>query len=427
MRAHLLILLVCASHGRRVREHSVFEEWDSSQNLNLSAAEAGSFQPNSEGATSTSINALARLLSALDPALPLAFHPFSQPARGRFRAGIATQMSSDPAVSTAAQGSGPSAASSTIKVIVSVDWEGMHLRDNNIKAMERFRHEFPEVPLLHFMNAAYFTKPKADHNEVLGIDWPFDLLFASQAPYEKQVKDKIDRVIRESDELGIHLHCWKSLVEAAGVAFCSEPRPGCKLGDCDKGDCGFYVPLTSYTTDEVRRILHFCKQIFSEQGYGTPVAFRAGSWLACDETFKALIDEGFTLDSSAVPTDYLDRYPKLQPLLKPLWKGISNTSQPYLIKWDGPALQEVPNNGCLSDYVSAEQMLEVFKENVQLWRDNPSEGVVFCIGFHQESAQRTLRSRLEKGIRLIQDHCLEHDLPLEFVSRLDSHMVEGAA
>ena len=45
-----------------------------------------------------------------------------------------------------------------VRVILSVDWEGRELNDQNLEEIKGFRDQFPEAKTLHFLNAAYFTK-----------------------------------------------------------------------------------------------------------------------------------------------------------------------------------------------------------------------------------------------------------------------------
>jgi hypothetical protein len=49
-----------------------------------------------------------------------------------------------------------------VRVAVSVDWEGRDLQRTNLAAMTALRQALPGVPLTHFLNAAYLTKPAAD-------------------------------------------------------------------------------------------------------------------------------------------------------------------------------------------------------------------------------------------------------------------------
>src|SRR5687768_10968235 len=72
-----------------------------------------------------------------------------------------------------------------IKLVVSVDWEGRVVAENNIAAMEAFRAQFPDVPITQFLNAAYYTKDGADADAVTAL---------------------VERTLLPSDELGLHIH-----------------------------------------------------------------------------------------------------------------------------------------------------------------------------------------------------------------------------
>ena len=109
-----------------------------------------------------------------------------------------------------------------IYLTISVDWEGRDLDLSNLKVMEEFRNEHPQLPILHFLNAAYFTKTNADSEEV---------------------NRKIRSGLRDQDELGLHIHAWKSIVEASGVSYRHMPKwtpkrydqkqiEACKTKDC---------------------------------------------------------------------------------------------------------------------------------------------------------------------------------------------------
>ena len=45
-----------------------------------------------------------------------------------------------------------------VQVLVTVDWEGSGFDEEDLAAFRQFRDEFPEVPLTHYLNAAYFTR-----------------------------------------------------------------------------------------------------------------------------------------------------------------------------------------------------------------------------------------------------------------------------
>ena len=138
----------------------------------------------------------------------------------------------------------PTLFANPVKVIVSVDWEGESLKSSNLAAFENFRDDYPEINIMHFLNAAYYTKPNADEN---------------------LVQYKILRILRNGDEQGMHIHSWRSLVEAAGVTYRSTPswegRP-----DWAPYDCGHNVPMSAYTYEELRQIIHYSVSVLTERG-----------------------------------------------------------------------------------------------------------------------------------------------------------------
>ena len=79
---------------------------------------------------------------------------------------------------------------------MSVDWEGRSLLPENLRLMADFRRKHPDVPMQHFLNAAYYTRPDID------------------APSTTQL---IREVLLPADEHGLHLHAWRSLLAVAGV------------------------------------------------------------------------------------------------------------------------------------------------------------------------------------------------------------------
>ena len=51
-------------------------------------------------------------------------------------------------------------------IIISVDWEGEDLTSANLTSFKNFRAAYPEVPLLQFLNATYYTKTDANDTDV---------------------------------------------------------------------------------------------------------------------------------------------------------------------------------------------------------------------------------------------------------------------
>ncbi|HRH40754.1 MAG TPA: hypothetical protein PKY82_03855 [Pyrinomonadaceae bacterium] len=286
-----------------------------------------------------------------------------------------------------------------VRIVVSVDWEGDDLQPNNLQAMREFRRDFPEIPLQHFLNAAYYTKQQAVAAEVT-----------------KSIKS----VLLPKDEQGLHIHAWRRLVESSGVTFRSSPSfvlEGYTIADC-KIDCGQEIALTGYANAELRKIIAHSIEILQKEGFNRPKSFRAGGWMADDNVLSALAAEGFTLDSSATDAEFLkaswSKYNLYGMVLK-LWSEIKPTSQPYIYQTSsGLKILELPNNSCLSDYVTGEDMLKVFQSNAQNLKKNRKKDVYLSIGFHQETAAEYL-PHLREAIKLIRNYSKQNRIPIEFL------------
>jgi hypothetical protein len=192
---------------------------------------------------------------------------------------------------------------------------------------------------------------------------------------------------------------------------------GFMIANCEI-DCGQEIALTGYTNEELRKIISKSIEILQKEGFKRPKSFRAGGWQADDNVLDALAAEGFTLDSSATFADLLlpewGKY-KLYGLVANLWKETKPISQPYFYKTSsGLKILELPNNGCLSDYMTGDEMLKVFQSNAQILRKNPKKNVYLSIGFHQETAVDYLPN-LREAIKLIRSYSKQNKIPIEFV------------
>lgn len=81
--------------------------------------------------------------------------------------------------------------------------------------------------MLHFLNPAYYTKPTSPPDEVLTSLTRF--------------------VLRPNDEIGLHIHAWKSLVEYCGLNYKYKPTFSNydRIENCSRplADCGHTVNL----------------------------------------------------------------------------------------------------------------------------------------------------------------------------------------
>ncbi len=290
-------------------------------------------------------------------------------------------------------------AQGKVLIVVSVDWEGEDLQESNLKSIQDFRRDFADIPLQNFLNAAYYTKPRAD---------------------AAQVTKAIKSILRPKDEQALHIHAWRSLVESSGVRF--RTFPSMVMGEVNLAgcsfDCGHEVVLTAYTNQELRKIIARSVEILQREGFDRPKSFRAGGWQANDNMLEALVAEGFSLDSSATPAEFLkpqwEQY-NLYGFVRKLWSKTNSISQPYIYQTSkGQKILELPNNGCLSDYMTGDDMLKVFQENASILKKNPGKDVYVSIGFHQETATEYL-PRLREAIRLIRQYSRLKKIPIEFI------------
>jgi len=295
------------------------------------------------------------------------------------------------------------------KIIFSltIDWEGEHFR--NLSDLFAVRKRIGEhIPVTHFICPAYFTQNI------------------------KNAKEKISKAIFDIDEIALHIHCYESLVNKAGVKFRTEP-------DFFKGyspivkklfshlpkklqlkNSGRGVPLSAYTYDEIVKILKTSRKLlFQNFDIKELTGFRAGGWIASDEVLRALAETGFKYDSSATPPsvlsqgfsekndgnfrdDYGDSYDGFSQYIIRMWghqleeeRFLANSlsrkycsdnfitpfTQPYSLQ----NIIEMPNNASMSDYASIEKtMLPVLEEGFTIIKKHDKNNFYINVGFHQE-------------------------------------------
>lgn len=275
-----------------------------------------------------------------------------------------------------------------ITMVMTVDWEGRTISYRNLSAILKFQSAHPEIPMLHFLNPAYFTKKYV----------------------EADLKNKIDSVLRPQDERGLHIHAWKSLVEYCGINYQSKPSFADIDENCRDGlDCGHTVSLEfAYSTAELSQLVKCSKEILIREGFGDAVSFRAGGWQLGAKLAQALAENNITLDSSR--TDGSALIPqwgpnsKLVQMVTKLHPGASSIDQPYELL---PGLMELPNNGCLADYTPAKTLFKLFQDNIKAGKS------YFVTGFHLETAD-TYLPELEKGLVEIKKYAREKNIQINW-------------
>ncbi|MBI3269274.1 MAG: hypothetical protein HYZ53_09650 [Planctomycetes bacterium] len=284
-----------------------------------------------------------------------------------------------PAVAAPVSGECPT----RVHVAVSVDWEGRELAESNLRAMRALRDALPDVPLTHFLNAAYFTKAGAD---------------------PARVAASIRSVLRPGDETGLHVHAWKSLIDAAGVPFRSEPTfwgyP--VTPPAGGGDYGHDVEIAAYPVPDFRAIVRRSRELLSGAGFSLSPSFRAGGWIADTKVLEAIRGEGFEIDSSATDTtwhDELASYP-LRGRIAALWPGVTKESAPFWIRTPAGQVLEMPDTGALADYITAPEMEGYLRAALDRCAAERKHDLFVHVGFHQETAER-YASRVTEALRAV--------------------------
>lgn len=286
-----------------------------------------------------------------------------------------------------------SAPKGRVRVAVSVDWEGRDLGRGNLEAMAALRRALPGVPLTHFLNAAYLTKPGAD------AAW---------------VGSQLRGAVLPGDETGLHVHGWRSLFEDAGVTFRDRPtfwNDGTPLHPAG-GDEGHEVEIGAYPVDDLRRVLRRSRELLASIGFPISGSFRAGGWMATPNVLEAIRAEGFDVDSSATDGTWHDELNglRLQRRIPEVWPEVTARSQPYRIDTPAGPVLEMPDTCALADYVTPDEMVRHIREAVERLQQDPSRDVFVHIGLHQETAHRYG----QRVVLAVQALLRDRDLPLVF-------------
>jgi hypothetical protein len=126
-------------------------------------------------------------------------------------------------------------------------------------------------------------------------------------------------------------------------------------------------------------------------------------------TLRALVAAGYTVDSDAYNWARMEEWIGVgngvfYEWVKEHWSRIDDTSQPYypsaadILNPGEPALPllEVPLNGVKADYVTGQEMIDIFAAN---WSgDALAAPVAYAIGFHPPSFNANDKSRIDDAL-----------------------------
>ena len=285
-------------------------------------------------------------------------------------------------------------------VSVSNDWDSAAVGSEQLKIQEELHTEHPALRMTHFVGPYTFTDP--------------ELLDGERKNMSGWVRYMRDRY---TDEIGLHIHPYCNFLEQAKVTCLTKPSYSHdKEGDAS----GYTVSLDAYTQAELATMLVKAKELFEQNGLGTPKTFRAGGWTAVASTLRALAENGFLVDASACNWARLEEwltYPDstLYQWNRQHWGPINDTSQPYfpseadITKGGEPALPilELPNNGALVDYVTTAEMVEIFRAN---WDGAALQGPrAYSIGYHPVNFDAEFKRRITDTLTQIDRYLAQSD------------------
>ncbi len=279
-------------------------------------------------------------------------------------------------------------------VVVSTDWDDPDNTDDALRLQEELHESHPGLKITHFVGPYTFTDPDMSEERR-----------SLQAEWVRGMRDTY------GDEIGLHIHPYCSFVESAGLSCLTTPSTVYDAGDAS----GYTVMCSAYSEDEFKTLLDHADDLFAANGLGKPTSFRAGGWTADLTTLRALARAGYVADTSANNWARMEEWEGKQNGVLYEWNAanwatITDTSQPYYPSNDDilrtgdsvVSLLEVPDNGILVDYVTTNEMLEIFEAN---WDGSPlSAPKNYSIGWHPSNFNEVYQDRMNRVMNRLDRH-----------------------
>ena len=280
-------------------------------------------------------------------------------------------------------------------VLMTTDWDFSDPSQQALDRQDRMHETYPSLLITHFVGPYTFTDP---------------------AVTEARRTELANWVLRQrdthGDEIGLHIHPYCNFVEDAGLPCITDQSTVYAAGD----PTGYTIKVSAYGETDFATLLQHADSLFMARGLGKPTTFRAGGWTASIETLRALEATGYVADTSALNWMRLEEWigvetGELYRWNMAAWGPIGDTSQPYYPNHDDilldsePSLSllEVPDNGIMVDYVSVEEMIQIFDAN---WDGAPLPlPRTLMMGFHPAAQFQNFEHLRVNGIL---DHCEQH-------------------
>jgi len=261
-----------------------------------------------------------------------------------------------------------SRTSPRVVVVITVDWEGAYFSPEGMAALEELRTRVGGAPFTHFVSAAYFTKD----------------------PPDPTASRQLAGAIRAGDELAVHLHVWKSLARASGIAA-PKVSPSFlngtdKILELEDGDTGIDTDLDVYDVPELRLLLRTSRRLIAQTGVTVSTSFSAGANLGTPKVLQAARAEGYMVDASAIDPRHGEDVEAFQrERLAELWPKVEPLTQPFTITTPHGPLLEMPV-AVLVDETTTDKLVKLIEAAHQKLVAQPDRDVFVVIGLTQETA-----------------------------------------
>jgi len=247
---------------------------------------------------------------------------------------------------------------------------------------------------------------------------------------ETPLRDEMERFVKQSRanhdaEIGVHLHMYKSLLDAAGVEFVPQPSLAADAVEGSYDESGYAVPMTRYSRDEIGRMLTFTLKTFHDRELGEPKTFCAGFYATSLDLQREIAARGFTTSAAAFPpgTQFGSEY-------APSWHALSgwdasvmyrtvpyrvsqstilpHGQQPFLLAADHKPLVELPQTCKIDWMVTDEDMKVIFKEHLAIARGGNTTAV--CLAIH-ETGGAAYVAKYDEVLAYIDEHIASRSKP----------------
>jgi len=284
-------------------------------------------------------------------------------------------------------------------VVLGTDWDDPDNTEAQWAFMEELHANHAELEVTHFVGPYTFTAPEMTPER---IDFVVNWLKDGEATY--------------GNETAVHIHPYCNFVDTTTVTCRTTPSCVYIGGD----STGYTVISAAYTEEQYTILLQAADALFTEHGFDKPTAFRAGAWTSDVSTLKAQVNAGYTVNSDAWNWQRMEEWigqgnGVFYEWVEEHWWAIDDSSQPYYPSDEDPSIAgepalpilEVPMNGAMADYATADEMIEIFGTT---WPGGALDApAVYVVGYHPGSLDNIFFNRIDDALDNVDQFLISND------------------